>query len=129
MKRTAKLFGIVAIAMVLFFAMTGNATADDAAITITVTGDFSDYLGYRAYMAVGDDTYTMPLNVRGSTSSLQFTLLRHDNDQPFTQAGSYMVILWFRLGDDKSTDVDYIIMSRQIREGDNSIPFSSFSEL
>ena len=98
-------------------------------ITVTVTGDLGDYAGRKAYMAVGDDAYAMPLNVNASTSSLQFTILRNDNDRAFTSPGAYMIILWFRQDDDKSTDLDFIIMSRQINGGDNTIAFSSFSEL
>ena len=129
--------GIIAFAAVIVFSVagcattggTGSGTTSSTPITVTVTGDFSDYAGRKAWMAVGDDSYAMPLNVSASTTSLPFTLLRYDNDRSFTKPGNYMVTLWFRKDDDKSTDVDFVIMSRQINEGDNNIAFSAFSEL
>ena len=140
MKNTNKLvvamcrIAIIAITVAMVFSMAGCATTGGSSsssepITVTVRGDFSDFVGREAWIAVGDDAYAMPLKVRAGTTSLPFTMLRYDNDRAFTKAGTYMVALWFRLDDDKSTDVDFVIMSKQIQQGENSIAFASFSEL
>lgn len=128
--------GITIFAAVIVFSMTRCATGGGSsrstggeAITVTVTGDFSEYAGRKAWLVVGDDTYAMPLNVSASSASLPFTLLRLDNDKVFTKSGAYMIILWFREGDDKSKDINFVIMSKQINGGENRIEFSSFSEL
>ena len=138
MKKLFKPVGAIAfVAMMAFLAIgcatSGGSTYSSASsntpITVTVTGDFSDYAGRKAWIAVGDDAFGMPLNVNANTASLPFTILRYDNDRAFTRPGSYMVVLWFRQGDDKSTDATFVLMNRQINEGDNTLLFSSFSEL
>ena len=140
MKNTNKLvvamcrIAIIAITVAMVFSMAGCATTGGSSsssepITVTVRGDFSDFVGREAWIAVGDDAYAMPLSVRAGTTSLPFTMLRYDNDRAFTKNGTYMIVLWFRQGDDKSTDVDFVLMSKQINGGDNTLEFSSFSKL
>ena len=133
MKNTIRLSGIIVIAAVIVISMAGCATTgggseyEDISITITeIPG--GEYEGYEMYVA-WDGVYAMPLMVRSSTTSLTVSILNHSNDRPFRTPGYYDVILWFRKGGDKSTDQDFIKMSHSVKDGANTIPFSSFSSL
>ena len=143
MKNTIRLSGIIVIAAVMVFLIAGCATTggsggggstgggrveyEDISITITdIPG--SEFEGYEMYVA-WDDVYAMPLIVRGSTTSLTVSILNQSNNRPFRTPGYYDVILWFRKGGDKSTDIDFIKMSHSVKDGANTIPFSSFSAL
>jgi hypothetical protein len=117
---------ILALSMVLVGCASAPATPRED-ITITVTGDFSEYNGWEANMAVGDDAFAMPLRVGASTASLTFTILRMDNNKPFNTPGAYMVVFWFKKAGE--ADADYVLMSKTIKEGSNSIEFSTFSPL
>jgi hypothetical protein len=82
-------------------------------------------------LTIGTDpvAWTQRVNVTESPSSLTFTMLDFVTDEPFNKAGTYMAILWFRQGTDANTDSDYVITSRQIDEGSNTIALSAFTHL
>jgi len=100
-------------------------------VTVTVTGNFSSYSGWEAYISLsaGDvlSAYAFPVNVTTSTTSLSFQMFDFDTDVPFEKAGSYMIWLWFKkTGVD---DVDYIIENKAITKGSNTIALSAFTKL
>jgi hypothetical protein len=127
--KNLKLFGIIAFVVIMGLSMIACKDAEEEDITITVTGNFSAYNGWKAYIGLGVDdlaAFAMPLDVGASTSSLPFTMLGMDN-KPFNKSGTYMVVLWFeKEGED---DANYYIYNKKINEGSNSIEFSSFSRL
>jgi hypothetical protein len=135
--RFASFFGIIALAAVIGFSMAACSSAPSAApagdISVTVTGiPGSEYDGWEANLSIDDDKNTawvMPLSVNASTTSLTFSLLRMDNNKPFNKSGNYMVVLWFRKDSDKSTDKNFVIMSKNISGGSNTIAFDTFSKM
>jgi len=108
-----------------------NNDADN--ITITVTGNFSAYNGKRAAMLVytGSDpvAWASFVDVAPGASSLTFTILDYVTDESFKTAGTYNVLLWFREGTDKASDVSYFKMSQSITTGTNTIQFSTIPPL
>ena len=133
MKKTLKLLGIIAFVAVIGFSMTacGEEEAGED-ITITITGDFSEFVGWEADIGLFDvDTDTAMavawLDVKANSSSLPFTMLKADTSlKPFNTPGTYMILLWFeKEGED---DVDYYIVSKSIKEGENTLQFASFTK-
>jgi hypothetical protein len=134
-----RITGIIVLAAIIGFSMaacdtqqgsTQGSTQAKEDITITITGDFSKYNGWKAYIGLSEDkavAFAMPLNVTGSTTSLPFTMLRMDNNKPFNKSGTYMIVLWFTK--DEEDDSDYVIMNRSIKNGSNSIEFAAFSSI
>jgi hypothetical protein len=135
--RFASFFGIIALVAVIGLSMTACGSAPRAApaedITITVTGiSGSEYAGWEANLSIDDNKNTawvMPLSVNANTTTLTFSLLRMDNNKPFNKSGNYMVVLWFRKDGDKSTDKNFVLMSKNISGGSNTIAFDTFSKL
>ena len=130
-KNTIKHLWIIAMVATVGFSMQ-SCNKDDDDITITVKGDFSEYSGWEANIALANDknkavAFAMPLNVRGTTSLLQFTMLKMDNNKPFNKSGAYTVIFWFEKNGEE--DEDYVLLSKKINGGDNSIDFSAFTSL
>ena len=137
MKKAIKIFGIIAFVAVIGFVIAGCASTgggggssaeyEDISITITeIPG--GEYDGWEMYVA-WDGVYAMPLRVRSNITSLTVSILNQSNDRPFRKPGYYDVILWFRKDNNKASDVDFIKMSHSVKEGANTIPFSSFSSL
>jgi hypothetical protein len=135
--RFASFFGIIALVAVIGLSMAACSstpgTASTGDISVTVTGiPGSDYNGWEANLSITDDKNTawvMPLPVNANTAALTFSLLRMDNNKPFTKSGNYMVVLWFRKDGDKSTDKNFVIMSKKISGGSNTIAFDTFSKM
>lgn len=130
MKSTIKRLWIVAMAALIGFSMSScseDKDEDKEDIIITVTGDFSEYIGWKAHIGLEDDyavAWAMPLNVKETTTSLPFTMFRYDDEKPFNKPGTYMVVLWFENDDEEFED--YAIVGKRINEGANSIEFSAF---
>jgi len=150
MKNLFKLIGIFALSALIGFSMTsceevmgalGGLTGGEeggenntTGITITVTGDFSAYSGKRAAMLVytGSEAVAYSsafVDVTAGATSLAFTLLDYDTDESFNKAGTYNVLLWFREGTNKESDVNYFKMFQSITAGTNTILFSTFPPL
>jgi hypothetical protein len=131
MRNTIKLFGIIALAAIIGFSMTACKTGPESKsepISIIITGINSSTLnGWEAYLALGDDAFAMPLSITASTTSLTFTMLNMSNNKSFIKLGDYMVVLWFKKGGE--ADKNYVIVSKRINEGSNTISFSDFTSL
>jgi len=99
-------------------------------ITITVTGNFNEFNGKKAAMLVytGSDPVAWAnfIDVAPGATSLTFTILDYVTDESFKTAGTYNVLLWFREGNNKETDVEYFKMNQSITTGTNTIQFSTF---
>jgi hypothetical protein len=132
--RFASFFGIIALAAVIGLSMAACENEpypmpEPDPITVTITGiPGAVYNGWEANLAVGDDSglisYAMPLDVTASTTSHTFTMFRKDNDKAFNTPGTYMIIFWFEK--DGEDDVDYVLESKSVKAGANSIAFNSF---
>jgi hypothetical protein len=133
--RFASFFGIIALVAVIGFSMAAWENEPEAdPITITITGiPGSEYSGWEANLAIDNDdnmAWAMPLNVTASTASLTFTMLRMDNNKEFNTPGTYMIVFWFEKSDEEDVDdVNYVIVSKSINGGSNTIAFDSFSKL
>ena len=138
MRSTIKLFKIIALAAIIGLSMTAclETTSKDNAITVTVTGNFSKYNGWEANITFIADinnlvpsALAMSVDVAAATTSLKFEM--YDTDvadfKPFEAAGTYTILFWFVK--DGETDSDYVIVSRQIKKGSNTIPFKDFMSL
>jgi len=101
------------------------------AINVTVTGDFSNYVGWKAGVQLGSPDP----NVKGalaysnyvtisSANSLSFPLFTNSTrTTPFTTEGNYFIAFWFEK--DGEEDADYYIV-KQLTKGVNTITFASF---
>jgi hypothetical protein len=135
--RFASFFGIIALVAVIGLSMAACSSAPGTTsaegITVTITGiPGSDYDGWEANLSIDDDknkAWVMPLPVNANTAALTFSLLRMDNNKPFNESGNYMVVIWFRKDGDKSTDKNFVLMSKNISGGTNTIAFDTFSKM
>jgi len=103
----------------------------DPAIYVHVTGNFSVYDGWEALMGFSKSDMVAycedSVDVDSSTTFLIFPMMDETTDLPFDTEGTYDIILWFeKLGKD---DVDYVIESRPIKKGLNTIALSEFTKL
>jgi hypothetical protein len=117
----------------------GNQDPDNKGsenITVTVTGNFSSYNGWKASVQLGSPdpdikgtlAYANYINVTSGTTSLSFPLFSNNTlTIPFTTEGSYFILLWFEKDGEK--DSDFCIESKQINKGSNTITFNSFRSL
>ena len=103
------------------------------AISVYVTGDFSVYIGWDAYitLSVGADylAYAGKNITAEDTNVLRFPMYDYktETETVFGEPGDYFIWLWFEKEDEE--DVDYKIDSRQIKKGLNTIALLSFTPL
>ena len=102
-------------------------------ISITVTGDFNEYVGWEAAIGLHNSKKNevvavgLPLAVKATTTSLNFQMINGVGIDAFDKPGNYMVVFYFHKQGEK--DAKYFIVSKAINEGPNSIEFSSFQLL
>jgi len=132
--RITAIFSVIALIGFSMIACDPEPNTEDEPenITVTITGDFTKFNGWKAniaFSAPGEMTlaYAAKINVISSTTSLTFDMLDYDTNQSFNASGTYELLLWFeRLGNE---DSDYVLENKQINNGTNAVSFLNFTFL
>jgi len=136
-KNTFRCLGIIVMLALVGFSSCKKDEKIYDPISITITGNFSEYTGWKATIALckikGDNVDVsalgFPLNfdVTETTTSLDFTMVT-TNLESFNKPGTYLVMLSFEkeeTGKEKEK-LSYAVISKSINEGSNSMEFSTF---